>query len=107
MRRAGAGHTAAVGAGRDGAAARQPDGRAHAGGGAAPRRRPAKELPSTPGRTMLTVAAVIDFLEQFAPVDLAAGWDNVGLLLGDRAAPVERVLTCLTVTPESAGEAVQ
>jgi dinuclear metal center YbgI/SA1388 family protein len=54
---------------------------------------------------MLTVAAVIDFLEQFAPRELAAEWDNVGLLLGDRAAPVERLMTCLTVTPESAAEA--
>src|SRR5439155_23559597 len=36
-----------------------------------------------------------------------AEWDNVGLLLGDRAAPVRRVLTCLTVTPESAAEAVE
>jgi dinuclear metal center YbgI/SA1388 family protein len=55
---------------------------------------------------MLSVAAVIDYLEEFAPSHLAAEWDNVGLLLGDRAAPVERVMTCLTVTPESAAEAV-
>ncbi len=56
---------------------------------------------------MLTVAAVVDFLEQFAPLDLAADWDNVGLLLGDRDAPVERLLTCLTVTPETVAEAVE
>ena len=31
----------------------------------------------------LTVAAVIDYLEQFAPPALAAEWDNVGLLLGE------------------------
>lgn len=56
---------------------------------------------------MTTVADVMGFLEQFAPPQLAAEWDNVGLLLGERSAPVRRVLTCLTVTPESAAEAVE
>ncbi len=56
---------------------------------------------------MLTVAVVADFLEQFAPAALAADWDNVGLLLGERSAAVERIMTCLTVTPESAAEAVE
>lgn len=56
---------------------------------------------------MLTVGAVTAFLEEFAPLSLAEEWDNVGLLLGDRAAVVERVMTCLTVTPESAAEAVE
>ncbi len=55
---------------------------------------------------MPTVAAVAEYLESFAPARLAADWDNVGLLLGDRAASVERVMTCLTVTPESAAEAI-
>src|SRR5262249_15343621 len=55
---------------------------------------------------MLTVAGVVEFLEQFAPARLAADWDNVGLLLGDPGGPVERVLTCLTLTPEVAAEAV-
>jgi dinuclear metal center YbgI/SA1388 family protein len=56
---------------------------------------------------MLSLAAVIDHLEQLAPPRLAADWDNVGLLLGDRAAEVARLMTCLTVTPESAGEAIE
>src|SRR5881392_170879 len=56
---------------------------------------------------MLTVAAVLDFLEQFVPPSLAADWDNVGLLLGDRTAEVRRVMTCLTVTPASAAEAIE
>jgi dinuclear metal center YbgI/SA1388 family protein len=56
---------------------------------------------------MLTVAAVVDFLKQFAPPQLAADWDNVGLLLGDADAAVRRVMTCLTVTPEVAAEAVE
>jgi len=55
---------------------------------------------------MTTVAAIVDHLERFAPRKLAAAWDNVGLLLGDRATPVSKVMTCLTVTPESAAEAI-
>jgi dinuclear metal center YbgI/SA1388 family protein len=55
---------------------------------------------------MLTVAAVIDHLERLAPTRQAADWDNVGLLLGDRAGPVNRIMTCLSVTPASASEAV-
>ena len=56
---------------------------------------------------MHTVASVIDFLEQFASPSLAADWDNVGLLLGDRASPVRKILTCLTVTPDCAAEAIE
>lgn len=56
---------------------------------------------------MLTVAAVVENLEQWVSPHLAAEWDNVGLLLGDRAAKVERIMTCLTVTPDSAAEAVE
>jgi dinuclear metal center YbgI/SA1388 family protein len=56
---------------------------------------------------MTAVADIVDFLERFASSDLAADWDNVGLLLGDRSRSVERIVTCLTVTPESAAEAVE
>lgn len=56
---------------------------------------------------MSTVAIVVDYLDRFAPRDLAADWDNVGLLLGERSAAVERIMTCLTVTPESAAEAIE
>ncbi|MHB1422375.1 MAG: Nif3-like dinuclear metal center hexameric protein [Gemmataceae bacterium] len=56
---------------------------------------------------MFTVASVVDYLDQFAPRELAAEWDNVGLLLGERSATVERIMTCLTVTPESAAEAIE
>lgn len=55
---------------------------------------------------MLTVASVAEFLNQLAPVRLAADWDNVGLLAGDPQSPVQRVMTCLTITPASAREAV-
>ncbi len=56
---------------------------------------------------MTTVAHVTAWLEQFAPARLAEPWDNVGLLWGDPGAPVERVMTCLTVTPASAAEAIR
>src|SRR5262249_4208423 len=55
---------------------------------------------------MLTVAAVMEYLEQLAPCRLAAEWDNVGLLLGDPEGPVGQVMTCLTLTSEVAAEAV-
>jgi dinuclear metal center YbgI/SA1388 family protein len=54
---------------------------------------------------LTTVADVADFLERFAPRELAAEWDNVGLLLGDRSATIQRVMTCLTVTPDTVAEA--
>jgi dinuclear metal center YbgI/SA1388 family protein len=55
------------------------------------------------------VTAVHDvarWLDAFAPPSLAESWDNVGLLWGDPAAEVARVMTCLTVTNRTALEAV-
>lgn len=56
---------------------------------------------------MTTVGTVAEFLEQFAPVNLAEDWDNVGLLVGDRQWPVDRVMTCLTITPTTVAEAIE
>jgi dinuclear metal center YbgI/SA1388 family protein len=56
---------------------------------------------------MTTVADIVRVLEQWFPLALAAEWDNVGLLLGDSVQPVERLMTCLTVTPASADEAIR
>lgn len=55
---------------------------------------------------MPAVADVVAHLDRFAPQRLAADWDNTGLLLGDTAAPADRILTCLTVTPDVVAEAV-
>lgn len=55
---------------------------------------------------MQTVADWVHHLDAFAPQSLAASWDNVGLLLGERSSPCERVMTCLTITPEVVAEAV-
>src|SRR5262249_53922864 len=56
---------------------------------------------------MPTVSEIADYLNDFAPTCAAAEWDNVGLLLGDRSAPVSKVLTCLTVTSEVVAEVIR
>lgn len=56
---------------------------------------------------MTTVRDVCEFLDEFAPPSLAEEWDNVGLLVGDGDSPVGMLMTCLTVTPQSAAEAIQ
>jgi len=56
--------------------------------------------------SLLLLSDLIAFLERFASPRLAEDWDNVGLLIGDRSQPVQRVLTCLTLTPDVAAEAV-
>jgi dinuclear metal center YbgI/SA1388 family protein len=53
-----------------------------------------------------TVDDIVKVLDQFAPPELAADWDNVGLLVGDRARSISRVMTCLTLTPTTVREAV-
>ncbi len=55
---------------------------------------------------MTTIQDVCQFLDTFAPTRLAEDWDNVGLLVGDPASKADRIMTCLTVTPESADEAI-
>jgi len=55
---------------------------------------------------MTTIQTVCDYLERYAPTDLAEDWDNVGLILGDPELPCAKVMTCLTITPESASEAI-
>lgn len=52
-----------------------------------------------------TVDDVVAFLDAAAPPDTAEEWDNVGLLVGDRRAPVDALLTCLTLTADVAAEA--
>ncbi len=56
---------------------------------------------------MTTVAEIAAWLEQFAPAHLAEPWDNVGLLWGDPAGTADRIMTCLSVTPRTAAEAVR
>jgi len=56
---------------------------------------------------MVPLADIVAFLEELAPLELAESWDNVGLLVGRRRRDVARVMTCLTVTPASAAEALR
>ena len=56
---------------------------------------------------MYSVDHVTAELERIAPLRLAAGWDSVGLLVGSRRSSIARVLTCLTLTPAVAEEAVR
>ncbi len=54
----------------------------------------------------MQIRDVLTFLQTFAPPQLAEGWDNTGLLVGGEQDQVSTVLTCLTLTPEVAQEAV-
>lgn len=53
-----------------------------------------------------TIDGVAQYLAGLAPLSLAESWDNVGLLVGDRAAAVRRVMVCLTITPTVVAEAI-
>ena len=55
---------------------------------------------------MIRLQDVVVFLREFAPPELAEDWDNVGLLIGDPADEIRSVLTCLTLTPNVADEAI-
>lgn len=56
---------------------------------------------------MATLAQITAELESIAPLRLAAEWDVVGLLVAPRRASVERVMTCLSLTPAVAAEAAR
>ncbi|MDD3586781.1 MAG: Nif3-like dinuclear metal center hexameric protein [Thermoguttaceae bacterium] len=56
---------------------------------------------------MYPLQELTDYLDQIFPAELAASWDNVGLLVGDSTGRVKCVLTCLTVTPQTVAEAIQ
>jgi dinuclear metal center YbgI/SA1388 family protein len=53
-----------------------------------------------------SLRTILEFLDQHAPLELAEVWDNVGFLLGDLGGDVGRVMTCLTLTPDVAAEAI-
>lgn len=55
---------------------------------------------------MLQLAELRRFLDSFSPPALSEDWDNVGFLVGDAEKQIQRVMTCLTITPASCAEAV-
>ncbi len=59
------------------------------------------------GGRVFSVRSICDFLDRFAPAELAESWDNTGLLVGDPDGVVSGIMTCLTITPESSGEAIE
>ena len=54
---------------------------------------------------MATVRDILDLLEGIAPLETQEEWDNAGLLAGDPAAQVTRVLVALDLTLEVVEEA--
>ncbi len=56
---------------------------------------------------VISLDALCGALARLAPLSLAESWDNVGLLVGDRRATIDRVMTCLTITPNVVEEAVE
>lgn len=54
----------------------------------------------------VTVRDCVTLLDRLAAPDLSEPWDNTGLLLGDPAAAVPSVTTCLTLTADVAAEAI-
>lgn len=55
---------------------------------------------------MVRLTEIVSFLDALAPTQLAEEWDNVGLLVGDRERDVSKIMTCLTLTPDVAAEAI-
>ena len=56
---------------------------------------------------MTRVADVVSALERAYPPRLAADWDAVGLVCGDPADPVERVLVAVDPVPETVDEVLE
>ncbi len=55
---------------------------------------------------MVACNEITEALRTACPPPLAEEWDNVGLLLGRAEKDIRRVMTCLTVTSETAAEAI-
>lgn len=53
-----------------------------------------------------SVADICTVIERLWPIAGAEGWDAAGLLSGDRAAPVRRVLLAVDAVPEVADQAI-
>lgn len=54
----------------------------------------------------MQLADLMRIMEEIAPLRLAENWDNCGLLLGDPAAEIRSVMTCLTLSQDVAEEAL-
>lgn len=54
----------------------------------------------------ITVADLVELLEEMAPPALAEDWDNVGLMLGRRNKSVHRIMLALDMTAETVAQAI-
>lgn len=56
---------------------------------------------------MIRLQTIIEAMEKIAPLGAAESWDNVGLLVGDRAQTVTRVMLTIDYTANVAAEAME
>lgn len=61
---------------------------------------------STASVNTVKLRELIDALQRIAPLGIAESWDNVGLLVGDPASSIGKVMTCLTLNDTVLAEAV-
>ncbi len=61
----------------------------------------------SPTSLLTPLVDIVSQLESIAPLSLAESWDNVGLLAGDSHSNIQRVMTCLTISPETVAEAIE
>lgn len=54
----------------------------------------------------MRIADLLDAVDALAPLSLAEPWDNVGLVIGDGAAPLDAVLVAIDLSPAVMDEAV-
>ena len=54
---------------------------------------------------MVSVKAVSDYINSFAPFDTQCSWDNSGILIGDESAEVKKIGVCLDLTSETVEDA--
>ena len=60
-----------------------------------------------PTKRASTVADFCERMNVIAPTALAQDWDNVGLLAGDPAAPLHRLLLCIDLTAAVVEESIR
>lgn len=64
-------------------------------------------MTSTHGTPARALGTVVEVLEETYPLSWAEDWDRVGLVLGERSAPVSTVLLAVDPTVAVAGEAIE
>lgn len=55
---------------------------------------------------MIKCQVVVEAMDRLAPRYLAENWDNVGLLIGNPAQEITKILTCLDVTEKVIDKAI-